>query len=74
MGKRYISKEAECPFYHSEDFQKIYCEGVTEGSSIHLAFGSVTELKNYRTSKCCKDYKKCHIAMMLYRKYGVDKP
>ena len=69
MGKRYVSKEVECPFYHSEDEQKIYCEGVNERSSIHLAFSSKTERREYRRKKCSGEYKKCRIAKMLYRKY-----
>ena len=74
MGKRYVSKEAQCPFYHSEDLAKIYCEGVDEKSSIHLAFGSATELKEYRKRMCCSNYKSCHIAKMHYKRYGVEKP
>ena len=70
MGKRYVSAYAECPFYHSEDEQKIYCEGVDEKSSIHLAFNSKSERKRYRQEKCGKNYKECHIAKMLYAKYG----
>lgn len=72
MGKRYVSKEVECPFYHSEDFCKIYCEGVNEMSSIHLAFGSVTALKEYKQRYCKKDYKRCRLAEMLYKKYEVE--
>lgn len=74
MGKRYVAKEAQCPFYHSEDHAKIYCEGVDGKTSIHLAFGSVTELKGYRNRFCCRDYKSCHIAKMHYKRYEVDKP
>ena len=69
MGKRYISAYAECPFYHSEDGHKIYCEGVVDGSAIHLAFGSPVALKKYRAMRCCKDYKRCRIAKMLYEKH-----
>lgn len=69
MGKRYVSKEAVCPFYHSEDEQKIYCEGVSDKSSIHLAFNSKIERKEYRKAKCSREYKKCRIAKMLYGKY-----
>ena len=69
MGKRYVSKEALCPFYHSEDNQKLYCEGVDETTSIHLAFESATDRKEYRKIMCSRDYKKCHIARMLYEKY-----
>jgi hypothetical protein len=69
MGKRYISAYAECPFYHSEDEHKIYCEGVDEKSSIHLSFESKKDRRKYRQDKCEKDHKGCHIAKMLYGKY-----
>ena len=73
MGKRYISAYAECPFYHSEDEQKIYCEGVDDNSSIQLAFNSKTERRNYRRKKCEEDHKGCKIAKMLYGKYEEKK-
>ena len=72
MGKRYISKEALCPFYHSEDAQKIYCEGVVRQSSIHLAFVSATAMKEYMKENCCDRYMDCYIAQMLYRKYEEE--
>lgn len=68
MGKRYIAKNVECPFYHSEDQQKIYCDGVGVGTSLHLAFGSKTDLKKYKEAYCINCYEKCDIARMLYRK------
>ena len=73
MGRHYISPEPLCPFYHAEDFAKIYCEGVGGNTSIHLAFKSVTELREFRAMFCDKGYKDCHIAKMHYKRYEEDK-
>lgn len=70
MGKRYIAKNVECPFYHSEDAQKIYCEGIQKGSSLHLAFGSKTDKKAYKAKHCLLCHRDCALAKMLYEKYG----
>lgn len=64
MGKRYIAKNVECPFYHSEDAQKIYCDGVKPGTSVHLAFGSKTDKKEYKEKFCKSEYCSCKIARM----------
>lgn len=69
MGKRYISAHALCPFYHSEDRQKIYCEGVVPGSSLHLAFGDAKEFRSYMEYYCRCNYNSCPIAKMLLAKY-----
>ena len=69
MGKRYESPEAKCPFYCSESPQKVFCEGVEQGSNIHLAFGDAKQLRMYMR-RCCKgDYSKCPVAQMLLQKY-----
>lgn len=72
MGKRYIAKNVECPFYHSEDAQKIYCDGPELGSWLHLAFGSKTDLKIYKAKFCCCDFGKCAIAKMLKEQNAKD--
>ena len=70
--KGYLSKEVECPFYHREDECGIYCEGVNDESSIKLIHPSREAKRRYRMSVCSKQYKKCPIAVMLYRKWGED--
>lgn len=70
--KRYVSKEVDCPFYHSEDSQKIYCEGIKDGTSLHLAFGDSNERKAYRNQYCCNEFGECRIADMLYTKYEEE--
>lgn len=72
MSKRYVSCEVTCPFYRSEGGQKIYCEGLCEGTSLHLAFASVTKMQEHKERYCCRDYDDCAIADMLYRKYEDD--
>lgn len=69
LMKRHISKEVQCPFYHSEEPQKICCEGVQEESTIHLCFSTPTQQKMYKGVFCNNKYKKCYIADMLFKKY-----
>ena len=70
--KRHISNEVLCPFYHSEDAYRICCEGLEEGSTVHVVFSSSTKKQSFSRRYCCKDYKACKIANILYEKYGGD--
>lgn len=63
--KHYISHMAVCPFYKHEDPQVIYCEGVQDGSVIHLAFASRTAAQEYKRTYCRKCYMDCKISSML---------
>lgn len=66
MGKHMISKKAICPFYKHETSQVIYCDGVQEGSVLHLAFASKTDAKEYKDSFChTACWQGCMIAQML---------
>lgn len=68
--KHYESKSAMCPFYHSEEKQKIHCEGILPYTTIHMAFMSQADLRKHKQKYChCMDYDKCPIADMLNRKY-----
>ena len=60
-----ISSKALCPFYKHEDSQVIYCEGVQDGSVVHLAFANKTDSLEYKKEICRKDYRKCKIYSML---------
>lgn len=64
-GGQYVSKSAMCPFYKKEDKQTIWCFGVIENSSVHLAFGNVLDCKEYKETKCRNDYSKCGVYRML---------
>ena len=64
-----------CPFYKSETvkYASIHCEGVQEGTVLHLAFDSSKRMRAYRNKYCCdmKSYHKCMIYDMLdYHKYN----
>ena len=71
MGS-YLSSYILCPFYHGDDAQKIKCEGVVDGNTLHVVFGSSTVARKYKRDYCCKEYKECRIAKMLYAKYAEE--
>ena len=71
--KHYVSVAARCPFYHSEDAQKVYCEGVTDDTSIHLAFKSCAALSSYKWRYCYGDYQKCRLARMQFKRWDDNK-
>jgi hypothetical protein len=59
----------KCPYYKFEEKQKIFCEGVQEGTAIHLAFDTPSNLRDYKQQFCKGCYNKCLLAEMLNRKY-----
>ena len=59
----------KCPYYKFEEKQKIFCEGVQEGTALHLAFDIPSNLKDYKKCYCKEGYNQCLIAGMLNRKY-----
>ena len=63
--QQYHCKTATCPFYKKEDHQTIFCEGVTDNSSVHLAFGNGLYCKEYKESKCRSNYRQCYVYRML---------
>ena len=71
--KYYVSVYVQCPFYHSEEAQKIHCEGIEgKGTSLHNVFGDRNELRRYKERYCCGNYEKCKLAKMLTSKYDED--
>ena len=68
MGKHMVSSDAQCPFYKGETRNVVYCEGVTEESSIHNAFPGNALV--YKSNYCCGKWESCIIAKMLWKKYG----
>lgn len=68
--KHNTSPYAICPFYHYYDGHKLCCEGVSEHSTIHLAFASPVERRDYEKRYCHSKYRECRVAQMLYGKYG----
>jgi hypothetical protein len=61
-----------CPYYKFNERQMIHCEGVEDGTAIHLAFSTPQQLQNFRQRFCRSCWKKCLIAEMLNRKWGYD--
>ena len=71
--KHYVSKYAQCPFYHKEDQRKLFCEGVEKGTAIQLSFDTNVHHKDYKQELCCSpNWKDCRIAKMLEEKYGEN--
>ena len=52
--KRFHDVMAKCPYYNGEETQKIICEGVQEGSAIHLAFDTAQNRRGYKKCFCNK--------------------
>lgn len=71
-GKRYESKEALCPFYNCEDPQRIMCEGIEDGTGLHLTFATPMGKRNYALRFCAKDFEACKINRMLEEKYSNE--
>lgn len=67
--KRKTDDYAVCPYYKSDERQLIYCEGVENGTAIHLAFSTLPDLREYKRKYCRSCWRKCRIAEMLNRKY-----
>lgn len=65
--KHMISIKAICPYYRHEDSQVIYCEGVQDGSVVHLAFANKTDSMDYKKQHCRCKYQDCRIYQMLER-------
>lgn len=72
MAKHNFTIDVVCPYYKYEAPQMIYCEGVDENTSLHLAFDTKQRKKAYMGSKCNKCWKTCPIAQMLNRKYDYE--
>ena len=70
-GNEYTSKEALCPFYSCEVAQMIKCEGVEQGTALHVAFDTRDHKGDYRDKFCCDKYSRCMLFKMLEAKYEV---
>lgn len=71
MAKHYTSNKAICPFYKHESRQVIYCEGIKEGTVIHLAFANPSDCLTHKKQYCrCGNCSKCPISTLLMAKYN----
>lgn len=68
-SKRRESRCAKCPFYDSEEAQKVVCEGVKENTGIHICFETPASQKEYKHEFCYNNYQGCIIYKALYGKY-----
>ena len=72
MSKVYHNHDGmrvKCPFFHAEDQQRIYCEGVSADSIIHLVFISPKRKQAYRICFCERNYNACRVFKMNDSKY-----
>lgn len=70
--KRKMDVLIRCPYYKGEERSVLYCEGVQEGCCLHLAFGALPDLKDYKKAYCKGCWKGCRIADMLNRKWDYQ--
>lgn len=59
MSKYFLHKEAVCDRYKHESPQMVYCEGVKDGTVVHLAFSDRGIALDYKKKYCRGDYSKC---------------
>lgn len=71
MGKRFVSNACLCPYYKAQNRNEVICQGPRAGTSLHLAFSSPAERKDYQKVTCHKmDYdEKCLIARVHEASY-----
>ena len=69
MAKHYTSSKAICPFYKHESRQVIYCEGIKEGTVLHIAFANPTDCMLYKHQYCRSDHTECVVSQLLDTKY-----
>lgn len=62
----------KCPYYKFEERQMIFCEGVQDGTAIHLAFDTSPNLKDYKNRFCKRCWGECILAQMQNRKWDYD--
>lgn len=65
MAKHYISAKAHCPYYKHEDPQLIYCLGLDDATTLHIAFADAREAKKYKNTYCYKECRKCPLYRAL---------
>lgn len=65
-------EHVQCPYYKNDEPQIIRCEGVENGTALHLAFSTRTQHKEYKKQFCRSCWGKCMIARMLNAKWGCD--
>lgn len=65
MPAKYEDKYVICPYYHTNEMQKMKCDGVMGTIATHLIFESDAQKKKYMVKYCCREWKCCYYARML---------
>lgn len=67
----FLSGWVLCPFYKGirTNNPMIVCEGIMDGTLLHITFTYKNDMMEYAKEYCCDDYKKCQLADMLFSKY-----
>ena len=72
MAKRRVNDYVVCPYYREETPQVIFCEGVEDDSTIHVAFATPDKRKKHEDQYCKQCWCKCMIAEAHNRKWGYN--
>ena len=59
----------KCPFFHAQDPVKIFCEGIEQDSTIHIAFATGQAKKSFVRRNCSAEYQQCPIYKINDSKY-----
>lgn len=61
----------QCPFFHSDDFNSINCEGIIDGSSLRQIFRGKGDRIAWEDKYCktIKQHELCPIYMLANTKY-----
>lgn len=67
----FISKLALCPFYRGvrTNNPMVVCEGIRDGTLLHITFRNKNEMIEYAKENCCDNYRNCKLAEILFTKY-----
>ena len=65
-------EHVQCPYYRKDAVQSVHCEGVTDGTALHLGFATKEQLRRYKRAFCRNVWQSCMIAKMLNLKYEYD--
>ena len=67
-------KYVKCPFYVSQDAKKVHCDGISNGSYLHVAFES-KESKTLHTEKYCNSlfgHQKCPLYPIIAKRFEEE--
>ena len=74
MAQQWRAKFVKCPYYHRHENNKICCEGLSGGNTIHLVYEDEKERRKYMEEYCesIKWCRLCPIHRLLDDKYEED--